>query len=374
MLLWVKRSETGGIILRCKVLDSSVSTGAGLTGLSSASSGLIIAAIADVEATTTTYTVAGSNVETITTLGTYAAPTSGKCRFKEVDSTNHPGVYEIHLAVARYGVSSSRSLLVSLSGATNMAQTDFVIQLAALDPEVLQAPASTALSTAVWTNTLATDLGTTNSTVATNLNATISSRLASGDYSSPPSASTISTQVASDLLSAHGSGSWTTATGFATPDNVTDAVTSIKGVDGDTLETLSDQIDGIDGGGATVTVLPATGIVADRSAGITLLPVIGETISQAITVYQSDGTTAVNLSAKTLAIIFETMSGVDVAVVDDSDITVGGTGSNVVTFAYPSAVTSSERVLRFAIRDAAAPLTMYLQGICSVVAAPKVDA
>jgi hypothetical protein len=90
MLLWVKRSETGGIILRCKVLDSSVSTGAGLTGLSSASSGLIIAAIADVEATTTTYTVAGSNVETITTLGTYAAPTSGKCRFKEVDSTNHP--------------------------------------------------------------------------------------------------------------------------------------------------------------------------------------------------------------------------------------------------------------------------------------------
>jgi hypothetical protein len=137
MLLWVKRSETGGIILRCKVLDSSVSTGAGLTGLSSASSGLIIAAIADVEATTTTYTVAGSNVETITTLGTYAAPTSGKCRFNEVDSTNHSGVYEIHLAVARYGVSSSRSLLVSLSGATNMAETDFVIQLAALDPETV---------------------------------------------------------------------------------------------------------------------------------------------------------------------------------------------------------------------------------------------
>jgi hypothetical protein len=36
--------------------------------------------------------------------------------------------------------------------------------------------AATALSTATWTNTLATDLGTTNSTVATNLNATVSSR------------------------------------------------------------------------------------------------------------------------------------------------------------------------------------------------------
>lgn len=44
----------------------------------------------------------------------------------------------------------------------------------------------------------------------------------------PPSASTISTQVASDLQSAHGSGAWTTATGFATLTNVTDAVTAIE--------------------------------------------------------------------------------------------------------------------------------------------------
>ena len=128
------------------------------------------------------------------------------------------------------------------------------------------------------------------------------------------------------------------------------------------------------GGGSTVNVLPATGIVADRSAGTTLNPVVGETISQSITVYQSDGTTAVSLSGKTLKVIFETMSGVDVAVVLAADITISGASSNVVTFAYPSAVTASERTLRFAIRDAAAPLTMYLQGVCSVVAAPKVDA
>lgn len=128
------------------------------------------------------------------------------------------------------------------------------------------------------------------------------------------------------------------------------------------------------GGGSTVNVLPATGIVADRSAGTTLNPVVGETISQSITVYQSDGTTAVSLSGKTLKVIFETMSGVDVAAVQAADITISGASSNVVTFAYPSAVTASERTLRFAIRDAAAPLTMYLQGVCSVVAAPKVDA
>jgi hypothetical protein len=143
------------------------------------------------------------------------------------------------------------------------------------------------------------------------------------------------------------------------------------GADNDTLETLSDQIDGISSG--SVTILPATGIVANRSAGTTLLPVVGETISQSITVYQSDGTTAVNLSGKTLKVIFETMSGVDVAVVNAADITISGASSNVVTFAYPAAVTASERTLRFAIRDAGAPLTMYLQGVCSVVVAPKVD-
>ena len=61
--------------------DSSVTTGAGLAGLTNASSGLIVSTIADNEATATAYTVAAGNVETITTLGTYAAPTASKCRF-----------------------------------------------------------------------------------------------------------------------------------------------------------------------------------------------------------------------------------------------------------------------------------------------------
>jgi hypothetical protein len=37
-----------------------------------------------------------------------------------------------------------------------------------------------------------------------------------GDYTQPPSASTISSQVAADLAVAHGVGAWTTATGFST--------------------------------------------------------------------------------------------------------------------------------------------------------------
>jgi hypothetical protein len=165
-----------------------------------------------------------------------------------------------------------------------------------------------------------------------------------------------------------------TAAALAAAKTILDKVDSGLVADGPVFQFTANMLELGPSGTSVVTVLPATGIVANRSAGVTLLPVIGETISQAITVYQSDGTTAVNLSGKTLNIIFETMSGADVAVVQAADITISGTSSNVVTFAYPSTVTASERTLRFAIRDASAPKTMYLQGVCSVVRAPQVDA
>src|SRR5687767_11917255 len=116
MLIPYKRSQAS-VILRVKIRDSSQSDGRGLTGLTSASTGLRISTIADNEATATAYTVAGSTIEGITTFGTYAAPTATKCRFKEVDATNHPGVYELQFADARFAVASAKSLLVSLSGA-----------------------------------------------------------------------------------------------------------------------------------------------------------------------------------------------------------------------------------------------------------------
>lgn len=131
MLISYKRSQTS-IVLRVKILNSSVSTGAGLTGLTSASAGLIISTIADNEATAVAYTQAGSTIESITTLGTYAAPTATKCRFKEVDATNHKGIYEIQLADTRFA--GGKSLLVSISGATNCAETDACVPLTDFDP------------------------------------------------------------------------------------------------------------------------------------------------------------------------------------------------------------------------------------------------
>ena len=131
MLISYKRGQ-GSIVLRVKILNSSVTTGAGLTGLSSSSGGLIISTIADNESTATTYTQAGSTIESITTLGTYAAPTATKCRFKEVDANNHKGIYEIQLADTRFA--GGKSLLISISGATNLAECDAVVPLTDLDP------------------------------------------------------------------------------------------------------------------------------------------------------------------------------------------------------------------------------------------------
>lgn len=111
--LTIDRGATSNI-LRVFLQDSSSTTGAGKTGLTNSSTGLIISTIANNEATATTYTSAASNVETITTLGTFAAPTASKCRFKEVDATNFPGVYEIQIADARFAVTSAKTLLISV--------------------------------------------------------------------------------------------------------------------------------------------------------------------------------------------------------------------------------------------------------------------
>lgn len=123
------RNGITSVVLRVLILDSSSTTGAGKTGLTNSSAGLIVSTIADNEATATTYTQASSNIEGITTLGTFAAPSSGKCRFKEVDATNLPGLYELQLADARWAVSGAKSIVAGIHGATNAAPVFAEFQL-----------------------------------------------------------------------------------------------------------------------------------------------------------------------------------------------------------------------------------------------------
>lgn len=157
-LFSVVQSATG-IIVRMKILSQATAYPKGLTGLLFSSTGLVISTICDNEATATAYTVAGSTIETVTTLGTYAAPTATKCRFKEVDATNHPGLYEMQFANARFAVANAKTLTVSISGAvTNLIESDGQIQLQTFDP---YAPAlSSAGNTAIVTAMAAKVIGT----------------------------------------------------------------------------------------------------------------------------------------------------------------------------------------------------------------------
>lgn len=129
-------NSVASVVLRVKL--RKLSDGSSLTGLDHSSSGLIIAATADNEQGPAAgtgagfgvaYTSAASKVETITTLGTFETPTATKCRFKAVDATNHPGLYEIQLADARWAVSNARSVNVTVSGVSDLEQVDTVIQL-----------------------------------------------------------------------------------------------------------------------------------------------------------------------------------------------------------------------------------------------------
>ena len=125
MYLIRKHSSTSNMF---RVLLRDSTTGQGLTGLTFSSSGLIISTINDNEATPTAYTAAGATIETVTTLGTFAAPTATKVRFREVDATNHPGLYEVQIADARFAIASAKILRVAFAGATSLLSRGVAVQ------------------------------------------------------------------------------------------------------------------------------------------------------------------------------------------------------------------------------------------------------
>lgn len=161
------KNGSTSVILRVKLLDATSINGAGLTGLGIASTGLIISTIADLEASATVYTVAASHVQTIATLGTYAAPSASNCRFKEVDATNHPGLYEIQLADVRFAVSNAKALYLTISGAaSNIVEYDAVIQLNSTDPYISGGKQPVTLASTDVTGNLPADIQTIKTTTS----------------------------------------------------------------------------------------------------------------------------------------------------------------------------------------------------------------
>lgn len=123
-LAFVKGSTS--VISHIFILDSSKTTGAGLTGLTNASGGLVCYYIRPDKTSSTS-----STLNSITTLGTYAGSSTNSA-FKEVDSTNMPGVYEFQFANNMLA-SGANQVVVMLQGATNMAPVLIEVQLTSAD-------------------------------------------------------------------------------------------------------------------------------------------------------------------------------------------------------------------------------------------------
>jgi hypothetical protein len=140
----IKNGQTS-YIFNINLLDSASNTGGGKTGLTNATSGLLISTIADNEAAATVYT-GNSTIQTIAAIGNYAAPSASNCRFIQVDSTNHPGLYQIQLADARYAVASAKVLYFCISGAAGLVPRHFAIPLLSDDPYVAKPSNSNLLS------------------------------------------------------------------------------------------------------------------------------------------------------------------------------------------------------------------------------------
>src|SRR3984957_9448646 len=112
MKLSIKAGATSQSVL-VFVQNNSVTTGVGLTGLVFNTSGL-----------TAYYSFAGAAAtSTAITLATLASVTSAWSSggFKEIDSTNMPGVYRLDIPNAALASSNGRSVVIYLQGAANMA-------------------------------------------------------------------------------------------------------------------------------------------------------------------------------------------------------------------------------------------------------------
>lgn len=113
--------DSSNQIMHIFIPDSSSTTGAGLTGLAYNSAGLTAYYIRPGNSSATSIILSNA------TLGTF---TSGG--FKEVDATNLPGLYEIHLPNAVFATGADQ-VVVMYKGATNMAPVLIEIQIVGFD-------------------------------------------------------------------------------------------------------------------------------------------------------------------------------------------------------------------------------------------------
>ncbi|QDV44379.1 hypothetical protein Enr13x_42440 [Stieleria neptunia] len=131
---------------------------------------------------------------------------------------------------------------------------------------------------------------------------------------------------------------------------------------------MTDVIGGVRVDGSELLIAGAATPNRDSSTPINVYT--GETISVSVLVYDTDGTTPIDLDGIDLAVAIEDERCQHIATVDSDDITIAGSDSNLVEFTLPAAVTSKPRLAGYAIRVASGAKYVYARGTIYVQHAP----
>lgn len=159
----IERGATS-VILHLFLPGASSTSGSGKAGLNSTSPGLAISVIRPGDSAPITYRADLGTIEPIIGIGSYSAPSAGKCRFHEIDSSNLPGWYELQLADVWFAdVAGRRSVGGMIFGAADIVPTPFQVQLSdplrgVGSPAWLDAPVSSRPASSDWTPTRAARL------------------------------------------------------------------------------------------------------------------------------------------------------------------------------------------------------------------------
>ena len=210
MKLKLKQGTTSKLV-RIFVQDTSQTDGRGLTGLAYDASGLIAYYLPEGDASPVAISLAS---------GTTGAWSSGG--FSEVSASYLPGVYELGLPDAVVDATSEGSVVVMMSGATNMAPVLCELELDAVDYRDATAFGVANLDAAI--STRSTFDYSSNQVIVATSNDKTGYALAI----TPPTAAAVADAVLDEALSGHTSSgtlgeaigdgvtTWVTATGFNT--------------------------------------------------------------------------------------------------------------------------------------------------------------
>lgn len=131
------------VIVQIKIYNSTVTTGAGLTGLTNSTCGTLY-----YKRSSGTASVSVGTINTISTFGTYNGSATAAA-FKEVDSANMPGVYELHLPNNAF-VSGASEVMFLLKGGTNAAPVELKFEL---EPTAYAVPDLSVINNELYKNT-----------------------------------------------------------------------------------------------------------------------------------------------------------------------------------------------------------------------------